>query len=76
MICTESEAKTKWCPEIKILLAPPSYEGGSAFIMTNRFGDSSYNCIASGCAQWEWSQFEENKGYCGKTRKAGITSLL
>lgn len=69
MLLTEEEAKTKWCPEVKILLSPPQYEGGPHYIMTNRYNDSSYNCIASECMMWKKSLMEENKGYCGKTGK-------
>ena len=66
MTYTEDVAKTKWCPEVKILLVPPQYEGGSAYIMTNRYGSNNYNCIASECMQWQW---DGERGYCGKARK-------
>lgn len=50
MTYTEDVAKTKWCPEVKILLAPPQYEGGSAYIMTNRYSSNNYNANVTGLA--------------------------
>jgi hypothetical protein len=49
----ESEAKTKWCPHVRI--AFPETSG-------NRDMDSSnnpiYNCIGSGCMMWESWEYE------------------
>jgi hypothetical protein len=44
---TEDEAKELWCPFSRA-------QGVGRELSHNR-PDGSYNCIASGCAQWEWA---------------------
>ena len=64
MLLTESEAKTKWCPHVRI-----QFVGQAA----NRIGEFNFriasaadreyfdnqqkdcNCIASACSQWRWA---------------------
>lgn len=69
---TEQEAKTKWCPNVRVLLL------GNSFV-ANRLGctrDEAYKCIASECMMWRWSsvgafvngKYDDNypaEGYCG-----------
>lgn len=65
MILTEEEAKTKWCPHIRISAA--ICQGGDivAAAARNRVGElpptpehpndpSRFNCCASECSQWRW----------------------
>lgn len=50
MICTESEAKTKWCPQARI------YARYAAFNrMTEEDGNvEQAKCIGSACMMWVW----------------------
>ena len=60
---TEDEAKTKWCPFARVVLADPDKESRAivphhaAYNMTKLIGedDRSYvPCIASTCMAWRW----------------------
>ena len=63
---TEEEAKTKWCPMVRIgdMNAPTGL---------NRGNNSNNNCIASDCAMWVWDpkynamkeQLVPTSGHCG-----------
>lgn len=55
MILAEEEAKTKWCPEARILPNAPGYGAG------NRFAEDPHpifmaetRCIGSACMAWRW----------------------
>ena len=65
MICTEEEAKKKWCPHIRY---EGEEQGGSwnagidgndrinAHTVSAKFiGKYECNCIASACMMWEWT---------------------
>ena len=69
MILTEEEAKTKWCPDTRILMQSSLFDGALPYVVSNRYNASDFNCMASGCAQWVWSRFDEKKvtvaGYRG-----------
>lgn len=60
MILTEAEAKTKWCPMVRL--------GYSEFSNWNRIYqgkkiESSTTCIASECMMWRL--LDNHKGFCG-----------
>lgn len=65
MLVTETEAKTKWCPMIRI-------SDGSNTLGVGR-QDPLCRCIASGCMMWQWDDGhpanavagEDFKGCCG-----------
>jgi hypothetical protein len=75
MICTEQEAKTKWCPHGRI------YARYAAF---NRLTEEDGNwqeakCIGSACMSWVWSGYQHSIdgvegpsriGTCGLIRSA------
>jgi hypothetical protein len=49
MICTEQEARKKWCPMVRHpgwMENPGSWNRGEAF---------NCNCIASDCMMWRWT---------------------
>ena len=56
---TEDEAKTKWCPHVR--MRHPQDEGHA---FNRDYGDSYAigNCIGSACMAWRWSM-EPNPAY-------------
>ncbi len=63
---TEEEAKTKWCPMVRINVALNAAQGVGAF---NRDG-GDFDCIASDCMMWRWNTrikigYKYEGGYCG-----------
>lgn len=66
MIVTEEEARTKWCPEVRLTDASGSNYG----VISNRdIGVRHEYCIASKCMWWRWTTEDETFGYCGKAGK-------
>jgi len=74
---TEDEAKGKWCPFARAVVAvsettqglPPQYK---AMASGNRFLNGTISpCIGSGCMAWRWAlprsieSAETEAGYCG-----------
>lgn len=71
---TEDEAKTKWCPFVRIMALDPR-SGGNPSI--NRHDYNNFNCIGSTCMAWRWIDGRwverrlvegsriEPAGYCG-----------
>lgn len=61
---TEKEAKQKWCPMVRVAVAP------AGDVIDNRFFNGTYtHCLASECAWWSWNdknpfKKEDWKGYC------------
>jgi hypothetical protein len=70
---TEDEAKTKWCPMVRLAPLGP---GESYKKSTNRMGkgDPDSCCIASDCMAWRCIDREgwrrPDRGYCGLAGKA------
>ena len=73
---TEDDAKTKWCPMVRISVDADGLEA------TNR-GDpcNEVHCLGSQCMAWQWlnnmgnllrpsERHENNNGYCGLTGKS------
>ena len=61
MILTEDQAKTKWCPEVRLI------EDHGKNILNNRGELGDVLCLASGCMAWRWATGEHKaKGYCGR----------
>jgi hypothetical protein len=60
MICTEDEARKKWCPMVRYLPQPWNFlryifHGNTGFT-TNRANRAvGNNCIASDCMMWRWT---------------------
>jgi hypothetical protein len=67
MALTETQAKTKWCPQAMVSTGEGScnrFPGSSSDI------PSGTRCMGSSCALWEWNFIDplekvENTGYCG-----------
>lgn len=61
MILTEEEARTKWCPETTVFIAPESPQWPYA-MLDSRGAPSTHpeftRCIASGCPVWRWGSGE------------------
>lgn len=73
---TEEEAKTKWCPFVR--MHPGGYNASTHFdgMPDQRYG----RCIGSDCMAWRWHQVpagpppysvlkNSNEGYCGLAGK-------
>lgn len=61
---TEEEAKTKWCPQYRIII------GTSGRAFSNRDNDISAKCIASDCMMWKGETDADGQelawtGHCG-----------
>lgn len=82
---TEQEAKTKWCPMVRLMtrIAPCDTDAPDQYMMTgNRFAGDFYDngfdenldhavkCIGSACMMWRW-QDEHAKGPSGSCGLAG-----
>jgi len=69
---TEEEAKTKWCPHVRVADC-----GAHNAVACNRFASESIsqNCIASNCMMWVKrhqagvDKKGECSGYCGLTNR-------
>ena len=77
---TEDEAKTKWCPMVRLTATGDPVNGGEWH--SNRMPkddrvnvESTYLCIGSGCMMWRWTFVDEaltdsrTDGYCGLAGK-------
>lgn len=57
MILTEQEAKTKWCPEVRVTRR--TSHDDVDFSETNRGEDAScdnaHSCLGSACMAWRWA---------------------
>uniref|UniRef100_A0A6M3LSV1 Uncharacterized protein n=1 Tax=viral metagenome TaxID=1070528 RepID=A0A6M3LSV1_9ZZZZ len=61
---TEDEAKTKWCPQARVLSDVGSY---NAEYVAGRVQPAA-SCIASACMAWRWTtkhSIDGAIGYCG-----------
>ena len=58
---TEEEAKTKWCPMVRMNLC---YEAGKEVGSWNRDGGDCM-CIASDCMMWRRDKKYSDEYYCG-----------
>lgn len=77
---TEDEAKTRWCPFIRIAPATESHHA-----VTNRedraldIGPVTTNCIGSSCMAWRWLAEQpirngvvaRTEGFCGLAGRPG-----
>ena len=80
-LLTEEEAKTKWCPMAREIMADPSTLANVAIsgVAFNRIFDLegeciTTKCIASGCAMWWWgaSSYE----YCETKWRSGSGNMI
>ena len=57
---TEDEAKTKWCPHVRVM----SDEGSMVIATVNRGSvlQAQTNCIASDCMMWVWDEEQKRTG--------------
>lgn len=64
---TEEEAKTKWCPHVRIW--SESGAGANRDPYCGHSDTDKANCIAADCMAWRWTQPETGDrpldGYCG-----------
>ena len=73
---TEAEARTKWCPMVRIV-AGPGQAGGPGYPFAPAAGVNRdvngvplCRCLASGCMMWRWV-IEGQQGRCGLTSYNG-----
>lgn len=72
---TEDEAKTKWCPLVRVLEfedkhagAGKTYEWVAAAVNRSASDIISNSCVAAKCMFWRWSQQDREgvpTGFCG-----------
>jgi len=72
---TEEQAKTKWCPMVRVFMS--TEEGAAAASVNSTQKLEHTRCIASGCMMWRWTKVPEQvrvrdeihmsngEGYCG-----------
>jgi len=80
---TEDEAKTKWCPMVRMQDLSNQDGEHCELVAHNRSEDmlmalSGYTCLASDCMMWRWVkvsgmpqgyfEYSETDGYCGLTK--------
>ena len=53
---TEDEAKTKWCPFVRVMALDPRNGGNPAI---NRQDYDNFNCIGPACMAWRWNDTSE-----------------
>lgn len=64
MICTEEEAREKWCPHTRETIS--TYDGNPIGSGNNTGGPGDCSCIGSKCMMWVW--FDDDQGSCGLSR--------
>lgn len=77
MLLTEGYAKTRWCPETRVVtvVTPTLVAAGNTANIDNR-GEGLYpdtRCKGVGCMMWRWSNAWDGNhrlGYCGKAGPA------
>ena len=74
MVCTESEAKTKWC---SFAMCDGDAQSSHNMYFTNykEYEFFHYKCIASGCMAWCVDKGAsdargEDMGYCGRNYRS------
>lgn len=62
---TEDEAKEKWCPAARVLVATPDVKGtGNRVVHDVGLGESNPNqarCIGSACMAWRWLPIHDDR---------------
>ena len=77
---TEDDARQRWCPFVRIFIAPETVDWqGMMFDNRGELSEGRPNCIASDCMAWRWEKYEEQieeglgrkgcDGYCGLAGK-------
>lgn len=64
MVYSEEEAIEKWCP-----MSRSCFEDMAANRDFNGGIQDSDLCKASDCMMWEWTDVDEEYGYCGLSNK-------
>jgi len=74
MLLTESEAKERWCPWVRVRHSTGAFNRPPPPTFWERVKDRlvgfmyaknvSRNCLASKCAAWRWWT-DNQRGYCG-----------
>ena len=65
---TEDEAKSKWCPMVRIHEQPAEGKGPNMYAYNRPGIMGQMTCIASECMAWRWQkEYGDGKteGYCG-----------
>lgn len=77
MICTEAEAKTKWCPKA---LSGAEYDGRVVPVNRQSGGkpDPDCMCLGSACMLWGWwddksKPAERRRGTCGLIANGNVS---
>ncbi len=72
MSLTETEARNKWCPFVRIAAGTDTTGGTTINRRVSAAGIDDYcKCIASDCMAWQWVReprnfgTEPDRGYCG-----------
>lgn len=73
---TEEQAKSKWCPFVRLSAPVDSEAAGTA---GNRYGDDiggNFRCIASACMAWRWKnqEFDRDVELWSRTKNERVNS--
>lgn len=71
MILTEEEAKTKWCPESRMLVDATGYGAGNRFTgQQHPHFVAQTRCIGSACMAWRWGGVAKQSGEIARSANA------
>ena len=78
MIVTETEAKTKWCRNVRVTGASHICQTSWNRIKNREqaYREAGTHCIASECMAWVWIDKEKSLGACGEIQKPDTSQQL
>jgi hypothetical protein len=61
-VCTEAEAKRRWCPMTRVLTWGSELDAFGSYNRNNDRLDKQSLCIASQCMMWRWTGSKKDDG--------------
>lgn len=73
---TEDEAKTKWCPFVRVVPPTSNWHGMNNRAQLVKDGSNlMVNCLASSCMAWRWAMVDEGRSSSYQSRDRGGCGL-